>query len=311
VDSAGKGIAVQCQSMRPLLSVVKQYALFFLLLTMVVLVVGGLVYLASWMSASPTGLYSLNTPDAAPSARPVATPDAPIPALNPAILAYLDYGQPEYGAIPLQVSGANVPPVGAYLPRTGNTQYTLAVTTALPTPLAYPTSPTLPYPTSPPIPPTLPPPTPVPSATLDLVATVLAFDAAVPPVIYTGVCAPTGRPVDGILAQVFTGYHSGIDLTAPLGTPVLATQSGIITWADWNTYGYGNLVIIQSDRYITYYAHLTSFNVQLGENVRKGGIIGFSGSTGNSSGPHVHYETRIDDVPVDPLTFEARALGTC
>lgn len=297
--------------MRPLLNFVKRYSLFLPLLVVIVLVIGGSVYVASWLSANPSNTYVLNNAQALATAAGIATPAVPIAPLNPAILAYLDYGQPEYGVIPMQVVGANVPAIGAYLPRTGNTQYELAAPTALPTPLAYPTSPTLPYPTSPPIPPTLPPPTAVPSATLDLVATVLAFDASVPPVIYTGVCAPAGRPVDGYLTQYFTGYHSGIDLSAPMGTPVIATHSGIVTWADWNTFGYGNLVIIQSDRYITYYAHNTSFNVRLGENVRKGGIIAFIGSTGNSSGPHVHYETRIDDVPVDPLTFEARALGTC
>jgi murein DD-endopeptidase MepM/ murein hydrolase activator NlpD len=297
--------------MRPLLNIVKRYGLFLPLLVVMVLAVGGLVYVASWLSANPSGTHMLNTPQIIPTAPRVATPEAPLAPLDPALLTYLNYGQPEYGVIPMQASGANVPPIGAYLPRTGNTQYELTVPTALPTPLVYPTSPTLPYPTSPPIPPTLPPPTAVPSATLDLVATVLAFDSSVAPVVYTGVCAPAGLPVDGYLTQYFTGYHSGIDLTAPMQTPVIATHSGIVTWADWNTFGYGNLVIIQSDRYITYYAHNTSFNVRLGENVRKGGIIAFSGSTGNSSGPHVHYETRIDDVPVDPLTFEARALGTC
>jgi murein DD-endopeptidase MepM/ murein hydrolase activator NlpD len=297
--------------MRPLLNFVKRYSLFLPLLVAMVLIVGGLVYVASWLSANPSGTRVLNTPQIIATAPSIAAPKVPIAPLDPAILVYLDYGQPEYGVIPMQASGANVPPIGAYLPRTGNTQYQLPVPTALPTPLVYPTSPTLPYPTSPPIPPTLPPPTAVPSATLDLVATVLAFDSSVAPVIYTGVCAPAGLPVDGYLTQYFTGYHSGIDLTAPMQTPVIATHSGIVTWADWNTFGYGNLVIIQSDRYITYYAHNTSFNVRLGENVRKGGIIAFSGSTGNSSGPHVHYETRIDDVPVDPLTFEARALGTC
>src|SRR5262249_47853807 len=102
-----------------------------------------------------------------------------------------------------------------------------------------------------------------------------------------------------------------IDIGVPLGTPVLATQSGQVTFADWSPVGYGNLVIIQNGNFITYYAHNTSFNVIIGQTVRKGSVIAFSGSTGNSSGPHVHYETRIDDVPVDPLTFESRGYPSC
>ncbi len=162
---------------------------------------------------------------------------------------------------------------------------------------------------SPSPPPTLPPPsaTPVPTLTPfptdDLVATVVAFAALVTPEVLPDVCAPSGWPVTGNLVQRFHSRHSGIDLTVPLGTPVLATHSGVVTWADWNEYGYGNLVIVQSGPYITYYAHLTAPNVTVGSAVLRGAIIGWSGSTGRSSGPHVHYETRIDDVPVDPETF--------
>jgi murein DD-endopeptidase MepM/ murein hydrolase activator NlpD len=292
--------------MRPLLNFVKRYVLFLALLAAVVVVVGSAVYLSSSLSVNQGGIQVVGTAAPFASASPPDTPEVPLPPVDPAIIAYLQNGLPEYRAMPLAVSGANVPPIGAYLPRTGNTQYELP-------PTVIPPVATLPYPTSPPIPPTLPLPTIVVTPTLDLVATVLAFDAAVTPSAfsYSGSCAPSGLPVEGILTQYFTGYHSGIDLGAPLGTPVLATQSGIVTWADWNTFGYGNLVIIQSDHYITYYAHNTSFNVLLGQFVPKGALIAFSGSTGHSSGPHVHYETRIDDVPVDPLTFEARGFGTC
>jgi murein DD-endopeptidase MepM/ murein hydrolase activator NlpD len=113
------------------------------------------------------------------------------------------------------------------------------------------------------------------------------------------------------LTQSFSIYHSGIDIGVPLGTPVLATMSGQVTFADWSPVGYGYLVIIQSGSFITYYGHNTSFNVTSGQTVRKGSVISFSGSTGNSSGPHVHYETRIDDVPVDPQTFESRGYPSC
>jgi murein DD-endopeptidase MepM/ murein hydrolase activator NlpD len=75
--------------------------------------------------------------------------------------------------------------------------------------------------------------------------------------------------------------------------------------------GYGNLVIVQNGPFITYYAHQSTLNVRAGEFVVQGSVIGWSGNTGNSSGPHLHYETRINDVPVDPLTFENRRFPGC
>ncbi|MEL7235367.1 MAG: M23 family metallopeptidase, partial [Chloroflexota bacterium] len=70
-------------------------------------------------------------------------------------------------------------------------------------------------------------------------------------------------------------------------------------------------VILQSGAFITYYAHNTSFNVEPGQAVGKGSIIAWSGNTGNSTGPHVHYETRLNDIPVDPLTFDNRGYYSC
>ena len=124
-------------------------------------------------------------------------------------------------------------------------------------------------------------------------------------------CAPAGLPVSGVLTQRFHAYHSGIDIGVPLGTAVLATHSGDVIFAGWSSYGYGYLVIIQNGPFITYYGHLTNFNVESEDQVGAGSVIGCSGSTGNSTGPHVHYETRINDVPVDPLTFDQRGYGTC
>ena len=84
-----------------------------------------------------------------------------------------------------------------------------------------------------------------------------------------------------------------------------------VIFAGWRTDGYGNLIILQSGMFITYYAHLTDFNVVAGQIVGRGSVIGFSGSTGNSTGPHVHYEIRINDSEVDPLTFEDRGYNSC
>jgi murein DD-endopeptidase MepM/ murein hydrolase activator NlpD len=212
-------------------------------------------------------------------------------AINPAIEAYLL-------APPLDgMQNNRLQPLGIYLPRTSPN---IAQAGALPTPFAYPTSPPLPLPYN-------------PSAPLPTAAE-LNEDGTPRTIPYTpsgSDCAPSGNPVDGILTQRFHPYHSGIDIAIPLGSAVYATHSGQITFADWSTVGYGYLVIVQSGAFITYYAHNTSFNANVGQYVGKGSIIAWSGSTGNSSGPHVHYEVRINDVPVDPLTFESRGYGSC
>ncbi len=220
------------------------------------------------------------------------------PPINSLLLAYIDQGQAQSGQAILQVYGADIPAVGAYLPRAGNQQFDLPQPTLTPSPLPYPTSPPLPLP-------------PLPG---NLVPTVPAVDENGQPRVLPysgGECAPDGNPVDGILTQRYHAYHSGIDIGIPLNTAVIATHSGTVTYADWSDVGYGYLVIVQNARFITYYAHNTSFNVTQGAQIGKGSILAWSGSTGNSSGPHVHYETRIDDIPVDPLTFQSRGYGTC
>jgi murein DD-endopeptidase MepM/ murein hydrolase activator NlpD len=124
-------------------------------------------------------------------------------------------------------------------------------------------------------------------------------------------CAPSGLPVPGLLTQRYHRFHTGIDVGVPLGSPVVATHSGDVIFAGWSAYGYGFVVIVENGPFITYYAHLTNFNVTADTQIGAGSIIGWSGSTGNSTGPHVHYETRINDVPVDPLTFEQRGYASC
>lgn len=298
--------------MHPLLRLIRRYSLFLPALVLMALVVGGLAYLAITMGTRNDSVRVIGTSIVISPLPPIGTPIARFAGVDPAIIPYLEGGQPRFGVNALEVLGQGIPPVGAFLPRAGNAQFKLVEPTPMPTPLYYPTSPPLPYPTSPPVP-TIAGPI-IPTLSAEMAATIQAFGVNVTPVglPYMGAeCPPSGLPVEGILTQRFHSYHSGIDLGVPSGSPVYTTQSGIVTWADWNTFGYGNLVIIQSGRFITYYAHLTSPNVLLGDVVGKNSIIGWSGSTGNSSGPHVHYETRIDDIPVDPLTFEARGLGTC
>lgn len=91
-----------------------------------------------------------------------------------------------------------------------------------------------------------------------------------------------------------SAFHTGIDYALPIGTPVLASEAGTVVKAGWDNTGYGNCVIIQHpDGNSTLYAHMTApLMVHVGEKVRKSQIIGYSGSTGNSTGPHLHFEAR-------------------
>jgi murein DD-endopeptidase MepM/ murein hydrolase activator NlpD len=99
-------------------------------------------------------------------------------------------------------------------------------------------------------------------------------------------------------------FHPGIDLAAPIGTPIHATADGIIVAAGWNNGGYGNMVEIDHGKGIhTRYGHMSRVLVTDGEHVTRGQVIGLVGSTGHSTGAHCHYEVRIDNKPVNPIPF--------
>lgn len=103
----------------------------------------------------------------------------------------------------------------------------------------------------------------------------------------------------------FTGrrtFHNGVDFGAPSGTPVLAAATGIVVSANYQR-GWGNLVIINHGTYRTLYAHLRSFDVKAGDSVEKGQPIARVGSTGNSTGPHLHFEIHKTGRHIDPLTM--------
>jgi murein DD-endopeptidase MepM/ murein hydrolase activator NlpD len=112
-------------------------------------------------------------------------------------------------------------------------------------------------------------------------------------------------PVKGVLTQGYTSTHNGLDFGVVTGTDVQSTISGKVIYAGWNNQGYGNLVIVQNGDVKTYYAHLSEVPVTVGQTVNKGDVIGLSGSTGNSTGPHVHYEVRVNNANVDPSTFDS------
>ncbi len=118
---------------------------------------------------------------------------------------------------------------------------------------------------------------------------------------------PSGVPVKGILTQGSHTGHTALDLAVPVGTSVQSTMDGQVVYAGWNNQGYGNLVIVQNGEYKTYYAHLSSVPVAVGDSVKAGSTIGISGSTGNSTGPHVHYEIRKNNVAIDPTSMSLGA----
>jgi len=97
--------------------------------------------------------------------------------------------------------------------------------------------------------------------------------------------------------------HKGIDLAAPSGTPVYASADGVVGKAEWFS-SYGNYIQIEHGGEMeTRYAHLSGYAVAAGEQVRKGQLIGFVGSTGRSTGPHLHYEVRVAGAAVDPTPY--------
>jgi murein DD-endopeptidase MepM/ murein hydrolase activator NlpD len=106
----------------------------------------------------------------------------------------------------------------------------------------------------------------------------------------------------------FPHFHTGIDLAVPPGTPVFAAADGIVVLArpmadsGGQLVGYGNYVIIQHDAGLkTLYGHLLAIGVKEGDVVKRGQLVGLVGSTGNSTGPHTHFEVRIENSPVDPM----------
>jgi len=121
---------------------------------------------------------------------------------------------------------------------------------------------------------------------------------------------PTGAPIEGWITQGFSmnipgfgAQHPGVDFAAKTGTEVKATADGKVILVGWDD-TYGKLVAIDhGDGYATYYGHNSKILVNLGDAIRRGQVIALSGNTGRSSAPHLHYEIRKDDVPIDPGSF--------
>lgn len=120
-----------------------------------------------------------------------------------------------------------------------------------------------------------------------------------------GLIWPVSGPITSGFCEVrsYEACHPGIDIAVPIGTPIRAAASGRVAIAGW-VGGYGNYTCIQhSGPLSTCYGHQSSIRVSVGQSVSQGQVIGLSGNTGNSTGPHLHFETRINGSVVNPMNY--------
>lgn len=134
-----------------------------------------------------------------------------------------------------------------------------------------------------------------------------------------GISIPSRNPIEGFTLTSSFGMrvhpvtgglrgHKGLDLAASVGTPIYATADGIISKAAWFG-GYGLFVSIEHGGDLqTRYGHMSRLNVADGQRVKKGEVIGFVGSTGRSTGPHLHYEVRVKGEAVNPIPYMQNAV---
>ena len=104
-------------------------------------------------------------------------------------------------------------------------------------------------------------------------------------------------------------FHTGVDIGAPYGDPIHVTADGIVINAEEHE-GYGRLIVVDHGFGVTtWYGHLSSLNVTVGQQVKRGEVIGYVGVSGRSTGPHVHYEVRINGAPVNPTRYLRSTLA--
>ncbi len=113
----------------------------------------------------------------------------------------------------------------------------------------------------------------------------------------------------GVFVRGFSAIHSGVDLSAAEGTPVHAANGGVVIYSGWNNWGYGNTIVLAHGPFITLYGHLLASSVRCGQIVAAGQVIGQVGTTGNSTGPHLHFEIWSGQTKTDPLATMPN-LGT-
>ena len=121
---------------------------------------------------------------------------------------------------------------------------------------------------------------------------------------------PSIWPTTGVVTSPYglrwggTDFHPGIDIANDMGTPIVATADGIVEYAGWNAGGYGNMVDINhGNGLMTRYGHASQVVVTAGQYVKRGQLIAYMGSTGFSTGPHVHYEVHVNGQRVNPISY--------
>lgn len=139
----------------------------------------------------------------------------------------------------------------------------------------------------------------------------LQSDRPITPISISGYIVPTRGTITSSYGKRWGRMHKGIDIAAPVGTPVVAAAPGVVVYARWNSGGYGNLVDIQHpDGSLTRYGHNSRLLVQEGQQVSQGEAIALVGSTGRSSGPHCHFEIRTSEgVAVNPAPLMRNAIA--
>lgn len=147
-----------------------------------------------------------------------------------------------------------------------------------------------------------------------------SWDRAGQPAATASVAVPSRTPLDNYRMSSSYGLrthpvlgglrgHKGIDMAAPSGTPIYATADGMVSKAEWFS-SYGNFISIAHGAELeTRFGHLSRLAVSAGQRVRKGDLIGYVGSTGRSTGPHLHYEVRVAGQAVDPTPYMSETDG--
>jgi len=118
-----------------------------------------------------------------------------------------------------------------------------------------------------------------------------------------GLIWPVSGPITSPFGPRWGGFHPGIDIGVPMGTPIHAAAAGTVIFCGWET-GYGNLVVLDHHNGIaTAYAHQSRIAVSCNQDVAQGQVIGYVGCTGFCTGPHLHFEVRVNGTPVDPIGY--------
>ena len=116
-------------------------------------------------------------------------------------------------------------------------------------------------------------------------------------------------PLNGRITSIYGWrrgrHHDGIDIAARIGTPILAAANGTVIFSGWRS-GYGRMVVLQHNRWLkTVYGHTSKNNVRRGQKIKRGQVIALVGSTGRSTGPHLHFEVRNSQGAQDPMRYLA------